>query len=174
MPFLVVNSPEENIWETNPSLDLITEFRSFRKKHGDDHSSDVIKAIFYIWDPKSDLRDSGMTHEEIVDDINTNLLGDKDFDWDAYGDIRDTYMSVNISPLEARLNRYKNEIDGLDRMLQGWSWNKSDVKNRADAVKAYKELMEQYIEIADKVKMEHDDNYEMMAGYQKSMVENVG
>lgn len=174
MAFIIVQNPDENIWETNPVLQIVSKFIKFKLDEGDERSSNILKAIYFIWDPKSALAKSGMTHEEILKDVNSNILKDENFNWGDYAEIRETYLKTNLSPIESRLRRYQDEIDSLDKMLKDWPWGRKDVIARSSAVKAYKELFEQYMEVADKVQMEHDEAYEMLGGYQKSFIEELG
>lgn len=174
MPLVVVDNPDVNIWEENPHLSLISEFKEFRQHEGDKRSSDILKAIYYIWDPKSEIRDSSMSENKLINDITENLIGEKEFDWDKYAEIRDIYLDKTLSKLESLLLKYEAEVKDLDVMLTSWKWNKTNVKNRAEAVKQYKTLLEEYMETKDKAKMEADGEMQMRAGYQKSMLEGYG
>lgn len=171
MPFVVVENPEENIWDTNPGLELITEFRDFKAKEGEIKSSNIIKAIYYIWDPKSPLRDSGLPEEKLIEDNTKNIIGDKNFNWDDYEDIKEFYLKYNISKIEALLLQYEDEVKGLNELLADWPWTKKGVKEKSFAVSQYKGLFESLMEISDKVRADASDEMEMRAGYQKTMVE---
>lgn len=174
MAFIVIDSPDVNVWETNPSLDLISEFRKFRADEGDERSSNIIKAIYYIWDPKSDLKDSGVPYEKLVEDVTTNLIKDENFNWDSYDYIREAYMEYNTTNLEKFLIRYEKEIDDLDAILKDWPWDKKSIRDRADAVRQYKQLLEEYIVIREKARAEAEELNEMYGGYTKSMFEEFG
>lgn len=171
MAFIIVDNPDINIWEHNPSLDLISEFREFKEKEGELRSSDILKAIYYIWDPKSDLRDSSIPESKLIADISNNLLGDPDFDWDAYDYIKEAYLEYNITKLESLLLTYEKEIHDLNEVLMNWRWDKNNINDKANAVKQYKVLFNEYIEIKEKAKMEAEEFSEMLGGYQKSMLE---
>lgn len=172
MPFIIVESPEDNIWDRNPSLELIGDFKKFKETEGEDRSSDILKAIFYIWDPKSDLRDSGLEHDKLIEDVTSNVINDPDFNWDDYEHIKELYLDNNLTKLEKLLLRYESEIEDLNTMLEEWKWNKKEIKARSEAVRAYKILFDEYIEIRDKARIESDDIADMLGGYQKSMIED--
>jgi hypothetical protein len=172
MAFITVDNPDINIWKQNPALNLITEFQEFKLEEGDSRSSDILKAIYYIWDPKSDLRDSGVTEKKLIEDVSKNLLGDPDFDWDKYDHIKELYQTNNYTKLETMLLRYEKEINDLNDLLKEWPWSKTDIKDRSEAVKQYKILFDEYIDIHEKAKMEAEELSDMYGGYQKSMLED--
>lgn len=174
MAFIVVDNPEIDVWVENPSLGMIEEFREFRKVEGDERSSNIIKAIYYIWDPKSDLKDSGVSEEKLIEDVTTSMIKDESFDWEDYEEIKEAYLKYNISKVESLLLQYEEEIKGLNSLLESWKWNKKDIKEKAFAISQYKVLFESYMELYERAKAEADDAMEMRAGYQKSMLESLG
>lgn len=171
MAFINVDDPDENIWVTNPMLNKITFFKNIREVHGDDRSSSLLKAIYYIHDPKSSLRKSGMTESEIEDEVNGNILNDPDFDWDVYSDIIEEYKEVNLSRAEKLLNNYDSELSSLQVMIDKWNWSKDDAKQKADVMRQYKSLYEDYVEMRSLVQAD-EENQEMRAGYVKSLTES--
>lgn len=173
MPFIAIESPEDNIWEKNPSLELIKEFKELKQVEGEERSSNILKAIYYIWDPKSDIRDSGVSEDKLLEDVTTNMLG-PDFNWDDYEEIQEAYLNFNITKLESLLLRYEKEIEDLNKMLEDWKWTKKDVVQKGNAVRQYKMLFDEYIQIKDKARMEAEEMYDMLGGYQKSLIEDYG
>jgi len=174
MAFITVDSPDDNIWEKNTSLELISEFRDFKEKEGIDKSSNILKAIYYIWDPKSDIRDSGVSEKKLIEDVTTDLIKDPDFKWDDYDHIRKAYMDNNITLLEGKLLNHEAEMAKLKKFLDDWVLDKNDIRDRILAVSAYTKLIDEYIDIRDKVKMETEELSDMLGGYQKSMIEDLG
>lgn len=174
MAFIIVENPEDNIWEANPSLELISGFRAFKNKEGVERSSNIIKAIYYIYDPKSELRDSGVPFDQLIEDITNNVIGDPDFDWNDYDDIKELYMSNNITALEAKLLDHEKEMEDLKTFLSTWALSKKDIKDRMVTMSAYNKLLDEYIDIREKVKMETEEMTEMLGGYQKSLIESFG
>lgn len=174
MAFIIVDNPEANIWEDNPSLGIISEFKKFRESEGEERSSNILKAIYYIWDPKSDLRDSGISHEKLLEDVTTNIIKDPDFDWDKYDYMRELYMEFNITTTEKFLLRYEKEINDLDVILKDWPWDKKNIRDRADAVRQYKSLLEEYVKFREEALAEAEELNELYGGYTKSMFEDFG
>jgi len=174
MAFIIVETPDDNIWEKNPSLELISVFKDFKDSLGEEKSSNIIKAIYYIWDPKSKVKDSGVSEDTLVEDVTSSIIKDDKFNWDDYEYIKKAYIENNISKMESLLLRYEKEIIDLNTMLEGWKWSKTDIKARSEAVKAYKVLFDEYIEVASKVKAENDEIAEFFGNYQKSMLESFG
>ena len=69
MPHISIKKSNINIWDEYPDLDIIEVFRKLRKDEGEEKSNNILKAIYYIYDPKSDKRDSGFTEEELIHHI---------------------------------------------------------------------------------------------------------
>lgn len=169
-----ITDVEASVWEQCPGLDLLTEFKKFKEQEGEERSSNIIKSIFYIWDPKSNLRDSGYDEASLIKDMNENVIGDSDFDWEDYEDFKAFYMDHNLSEAENLLKKYRNEIDGLDQLLSTWKWTKEDAAERAKLVSTYKALFDDYLEVKAQVDIEHESLSEMRGGYTKSKFENYG
>src|SRR6188472_3824244 len=131
MPFIRVPTPECNIWEENPALSLISEFKEFKASEGAKKSSAILKAIFYIYDPKSTLKDSGIDGDKLVTDITANVIKIKDFNWHEYQEIIDTYLKFNISKLESMLLSYEKQITDLNKILDKWVANKDDIGEKS-------------------------------------------
>lgn len=174
MAFIVVEKPDVNIWKENPALELIKEWREFKKKEGVERSSDILKAIYYIWDPKSELRDSGVDESQLIEEVTSSIINDPEFNWDDYDHIKDLYLKHNITKIQKLFLRYEKEIEDLNMILEDWKWERLNIQDKAAAVKQYRELFDQCIEIRDKVYMEIEDIKEMEGGYQKSLLEEYG
>lgn len=174
MPFIIVNNPSDNIWEVNKELELISEFRNFKKKEGEHRSSQILKAIYYIWDPKSNINDSGFSEDKLMDDVTQSLVDDPDFNWEDYEDIKQLYLDNNLSKNEQLLIKYRKEIQGLSELLDTWGWSKSDAKLKGEVVSQYKRLFEDLKEVESKFLMEKHEMEEMLGNYVKSRFEKYG
>lgn len=173
MGFITLNNSEENIWEINPFLDLISEFKELKRKEGEETSSNILKAIYLIWDPKSDLRESGLPETKLMNDVTESLLG-KSFNWDKYDHIREAYMEYNISELEREFLRCGKELKDFNDFLEKWTWTKEGAKERATVMKQYKELISDYVRAKENFIQERTEIEEMEGGYTKSFLENMG
>lgn len=167
-------NPDITIWEQNPGLQFITEFKLLRLKEGDERSSNIIKSIFYIWDPKSKVRDSGLTEEQLIADMNLNLIGDENFNWHEYWEFKEFFIEKNISKLEALYMEHEQEIHELKLMLSEWKWGKKDTTQKAAAMKQHKQLLEEAAELKQKISQEAEENVILEGGYTKSLVEGFG
>lgn len=167
-------NPDITIWEQNPGLQFITEFKLLRLKEGDEHSSNIIKSIFYIWDPKSKLADSGLTEEQLIKDMNTNLIGDPDFNWHEYWEFKEFFIESNISKLESLYLEHLQEIHDLKVMLSEWKWGKKDTSQKAAAMKQHKMLIEEAAELKQKISQDAEENVVLEGGYTKSFIEGLG
>jgi hypothetical protein len=174
MSFVLVEDPEINIWEKNPELALIIEFAEFREKEGEIRSSDILKAVYYIHDPKSKLRDTSVSQIDLIHTVNTTVLEDPKFNWDDYDYIVDVYLKYNTSKIESLLLRYEDEIEQLNKILESWKWDKSNIKDRADALKQYQTLLTELSDLRERVLAETNEHMEMHGGYQTSLIEDLG
>lgn len=174
MALIYAVTPEMNIWENYPNLKLIREFKQLKDDLGDEKSSNIIKIIFTVYDPKSQLRDSGIDHEKLLKDSSAELLGDADFNWEPYDEFKDFFLKANLSKLETTLVRYEQDLEDLDKLLESWKWSKKDITPRATAVKQRNMLYDELIKIQVQVKAEVEEAEELFGGYQKSLLENYG
>lgn len=172
---VILNNDASNVWKEFPYLNVIKEFKEFREKEGDEKAGNIIKAIFLLWDVKSELRDSGLTEEKLLQDINTNLIGDPDFNWDEYEDIKQFFLQYNMSEEEFFVANYKKELTELKLLLDGWSWTKKDTAAKAKAMGTYKDLFDDWLSMKEKVDSQRSVTEDMMeAGYMPSLFEQHG
>jgi hypothetical protein len=172
MPIVTIKKSNINLWEEYPDLDLIEEFKKLRKEEGDEKSNNILKAIYYIWDPKSDKRNSGFTESELIKDINANLLADKKFNWSKYEHIKEAWFKYCLTKTDQLLKEYEDQLDGLNDMMREWTWSKSDALDKAQTMKAYKGLFEEYADVKNKFTQEVAEREEMEGGYTLSMLES--
>lgn len=171
MPIIELRKPSVNLWEEYPDLDLISEFKKLREDEGDERSNNILKAIYYIWDPKSDKRDSGFSETELIKEITKNLIGGKKFDWTKYEKVRQAWFTYCLTKTDVLLKQYEDEIEGLNTMLKNWIWNQDTATQKAAAMGALKTLWEQYKEVKKDFTNEKQARAEMMGGYQITLIE---
>lgn len=165
---------DSDVWQLNPSLELIKEFRELKEKEGYERSSAIIKAIFFIWDMKSDLRDSGMSESKLMKDVSQMLLEDEDFNWQNYEDFKDFFLAANLGKLESLFLEYEKDLEDLNTFISTLKWGKTTIDTKAKANKQRKELFDQLLEIREKLKHDGDVEADMEGGYVKSFIENFG
>ena len=171
MPHISIKKSNINIWDEYPDLDIIEVFRKLRKDEGDEKSNNILKAIYYIYDPKSDKRDSGFTEEELIKDISKNLIGDKNFKWAEYEHVKEAWFKYCMTDTERLLKYYESEIEGLNKMMKDWTWTKKDADDKSAAMRNYKQLYTEYSEVKNLFIQEKLEREEMEGGYQLSMLE---
>lgn len=171
MPIVVLNKSNINLWDEYPDLELIEEFRILKQEEGYDKSNNILKAIYYIWDPKSDKRDSGFSEEELIKDITKNLIGDKNFIWAKHDKTKEAWLKYCFTKTDTLLKELEDEIEAFHLMIKKWKWTKADSLDKAAAMKAYNALFTDYAEIKKLHVSEKLEREEMEGGYQISMLE---
>ena len=170
---ITLEDPKDDIWEKNPFLELISDFKKFKQDVGARKSSKVLAALFLIYDPKSPFRNQGMSDDEILEDVTLNYLTYKGFDWADYEDIKAVYLSKCISKLEKLLLTYERDLDELAVVMKNWKYTKENAKERAAVTDTYKTLLEDYIELSNKVEEEKKASTNR-AKYTESLAEQLG
>lgn len=161
---------EASFWGQNPELGLMTPFAAFKKKAKSDK---IMKAIYLIWDAKSTFRKSGMTTEQIMEDINTNFLGNPDFDWEPYQEIIEAYKDKCMSRLYKKVLDMLEELDLIDEARQSLSWDDEDeYKRKIELFAASKKLYEEAITLQKELD-EEIEAVELESEYVLSMIEEL-
>lgn len=173
MAGVIIIDPDINIWDEFKFLETISEFKTLKIEEGEERSSNILKAVYFIWDPKSELRDSSFDEKKVINDINSSLL-EPDFNWDNYDHIREAWMKFCTSKAETLLLRYEDEINGLNTLLEKWIWSKEDAKAKAELVKTYRTLFDDFIEVKNEFEAEKQELIEFLGGYELSMIEEYG
>lgn len=152
-------------------MDLIEEFRALREKEGDEHSNNILKAIYYIWDPKSDKHDSGFSEAELIEDINQNLLGVKKFKWEKYENVKQAWFKYCMTKTDKMLKDFEDQIEGLNQMLRDWAWSQDSAKEKADVMGKQTVLFANYEPVRKLFIAEKQERDEFYGGYELSMLE---
>lgn len=168
---LVRVNEDESVWVTNPSLHHVKIFRELKTAEGDERSSNIIKAIYNIWSPKSDLKDSGLEEADRISQVSESLLGDPDFDWDQHIELKEYFLLNNISEAERMHRKYGEEIEGLTLMLKKWKWTKAEAKDKTAVMKGYDDLLKNYLIAKALVENEKQGDTLMHSDYTKSLFE---
>lgn len=166
-------SLDVSIWELNPHLELISEFKAFKKKEGDEQSSKILTAISYIYDAKSPMRDGMYTEEEVIEQLTETLFDGEVIDWDDYSYVVDLYNEHIQSFERVRLNSWKNELEGLEDLLKTWGWDQNTAKEKITLLASLPKLWAEYSKIKAIVDNE-DDEFTSRGNYVKSLVEEFG
>lgn len=164
---------DEDIWKLNPHLLLISTFKELKKKEGHKKSSNIVKAIYYIWDAKSELRDSAVSENELIKEITESLLS-KNFDWSKYDHVKEAYFKYCVTEIEAEHLRRGREVKKFGDFIENWNWTKDDAKDKGIVMKQYKEVFKDWIESDADFKQEKNTLEEFGGGYVMSFLEEQG
>lgn len=171
---LTVKDPKDNIWEENPHLEIISEFKKFKEDLGSRKSSKILTSIYLIYDPKSELRNSGMTDSEILEEVTNNYLSYKDFSWDDYEEIKNFYLDKCITKTEKLFLRVEQDIEDLGKLMGTYKYNKENALERTKLTKEYKSLLLDYMELKNKVQEEKQNTNQNRGSYEDSLIESLG
>jgi hypothetical protein len=116
-----------DFWEQNPILGYMSPFNEFKKKK---NSSNIMKAIYMIYDSKSPYRATSKEEGDILAEVNKNFLNDEKFPWDEYDKIISAYKDVCISKLQKKVNDLMLEISEMDIARRDLSFDDSAESER--------------------------------------------
>jgi hypothetical protein len=167
----IVIDPKGDVWRDNPHLELIKVFRDFKAKYGEEQSSRILKAVYYLYDVRSPLRDTPKSFDEMVEDVNDTVIKDPKFNWGAFQFIVDAYSEHVPTKAQAEMRRYEDEISGLHDFLATWAWGEDNVKEKADALIKAEKLWAIFLKLKDQVTAENTASGSY-GGYKKSKIES--
>lgn len=171
---IIVKDPKASIWEVNPHLEIISEFKKFKEELGVRKSSKILTAIYLIYDPKSELRNSGMTDKEVYEDVTNNYLAYKDFSWPDYDHIKVFYLDKCITKTEKLFLRVEQDLDELNTLMGTYKYDRDNALERTKLTKEYKSLLLDYIELKNKVQEEKQNTNQNRGDYEDSLIESLG
>lgn len=171
LDFVTLDDIKGDFWEQNPEIELHQPFANFKKNK---RSSDIMKAIYLVYDPKSISKRGNISEEQSKKDIAENLLGDPNFDWEPYVDIIRAYKEKCKTKLQVELEKWLYDIQERLQYGNELSWSdEAESKRKDDILLSHKKYMDAYIEVERKVKDEMASR-RMKNGYHKSMLEMMG
>lgn len=101
--------------------------------------------------------------------MNTNYLGDEDFPWENYKELRDA-MENDMSRMDRLLLNAEKQLIERDKFLDKWKWTKEEAKDKNTLMASTKKLWDDYLEIKAKVDQEKKEGTSR-GGYKKSLIE---
>lgn len=159
----------KDFWELNQELSFINPFMAFKKKK---NSAKIMMAIYMIYDPKSQLNNSGIDQAQIKKEVSANFLGDEKFDWSEHREIINAYKIVAKTKLEKQLDNWWLQLRERDEYLNNdleWGEGEDDTKERM--LLGTDKHYEKYNQIASSLKEERQEKL-MYGDYTPSMLEN--
>jgi len=163
-----VRQPKEvkNFWKLNQELSYIDPFAAFSKKKD---SAKIMMAIYMIYDPKSQLINSGLSVEEVKKDISTNFLKDLKFDWSKYRDITVAYQNLCRTKIEKELDSYYLMIQERRKVADDLDWA-DDFQKKEEIVSTHDKYVEKYTQLVEALKQERAEKL-MHGDYTPSLLE---
>lgn len=170
MQFIEIEDFNQDFWEQNPELQYIEPFATFKKTKG---SSDIMKAIYLVYDFKSKFKIAGVSEEEAKRDVQKNFLKKKEFNWAQYIELIEAYKDMCTTKLQKSLQQYEEQLFGLQKFINSLSWESDeDAAIKTQSIKDYKMFLKDYKEYEDLVKEELKEK-RYKGGYRKSPAEKL-
>ena len=147
--FAILKDIDEDFWEQNKELTFISPFSSFKKKK---NSSEVMKAIYLLYDHKSKLNESDTPFESRLDDVNKNFLGDANFDWSKYEEIVEAYKEKCVSFVFKELGKKKERVEEVDKTISSLHLDDPEEYKMVIEIEKYKDsLVRKIIELENEL-----------------------
>lgn len=152
--FMILPEEGENFWDINKELIYLEPYLKLIKEEGKNRSSDIMKAIYLCYDPKSPFQNTGgRTLEEIQNDIVNNFLEDPSFDWSQYSQLIEIYKKDSRTKLERELDYWEMQLRERREFIKELPWDdKPELKD--NMLNKSKKLFEDYISVIEKVENE--------------------
>lgn len=165
-----VNDPD--VYNSHPDLLIDTFLREFKDRES--NASTILKAIYFMYDPKSEFRRQGYTTEEREFEVYNYILGDLDVDLQQnFSDVIEYWMKYNLTSTQRLFVELESEVEGILELNSKWKWGKKDVQEKAKSLEVAKKLLQDYVEIKSLL-FEEEEEAESYGNYQKSGLENIG
>lgn len=123
LDFVTLEDDKADFWEQNPELKYIEPFATFSKKKD---SSNIMKAIYLVYDFKSKFNRGGIPQDQAKDDVAKNFLNKKDFKWDDYKEIITAYEDSCTTVKQKALLKFQKDLTGLSNFMERLSWEDAE------------------------------------------------
>lgn len=156
----------KDFWILNQEFGYLEPFATFKKKK---ESAKIMMAIYMIYDPKSQLTNSGESIEKIKKDVSTNFLGKEKFDWTPYLSIVAAYKKYTKTKIEKTLDEWWNQLKEREEFLNELEWEDQAQLKEGMLLKTDEHFMK-YHNILSLLKEERQETL-MHGGYTLSWIE---
>jgi len=152
MVFCNIKDIEGDFWEQNKQLSYMSPFSSFKKKK---NSSKIMKAIYLIYDSKSSFKQTPMSEEEIIKDVNLNFLEDENFKWSEYEDIVEAFKDKCRTGTAKIIEGISEECNDIQLAIKDLSLSDpEEISMRKDLHTMRSKLLSEKIDLELKLKEE--------------------
>jgi hypothetical protein len=156
----------KNFWKLNQELSNIEPFSTFKKTRD---SASIMLAIFMVYDPKSQLVNSGLSLEDMKKDIAVNFLEKPKFVWSDYSEIINAYNDISKTKIEKELDSWYEQLQERKEYLDTLDWNEDPDLKEGMLLDTDKHF-EKYQNIVSALKEERQERL-MKGGYLPSLLE---
>ena len=127
--FCVKPEDGQNFWDANEELQYLSPYAEFKEELGKRKSGRIMTAIWMIYDPKSRANQAGdRKREDVIKDISTNYLKDKNFPWDEYSKITGAFKRDCKTKLEHQLDDWEDQLIGRANYQKRLPWETESEK----------------------------------------------
>lgn len=170
-----LNDPfKDNIIKENPWLELIGPVKDLISDVGKAEAARRLKAVYLVYDFRSPLRKASMPVDQIQADIADGVLKKPRFDWSSLEDLIHFWETEMCPPSYGMLNTFRKELEGLKEHIDSLGkWSTNNAKDRVKLVQSYRELMQEYHDIENKVKEEERQGTGGYGNYEPSFLESL-
>jgi len=109
----------KDFWELNQEFSYIEPFAKFKKRK---NSAKIMMAIYMIYDPKSQLTNSGESTDKIRKDITKNFLEDDKFNWSLHKDVVLAYQHYTRTKVEKEFDDWWKQLEERKEFVKELDW----------------------------------------------------
>jgi arylsulfatase A-like enzyme len=121
--FVTLDDDKADFWEQNQELKYIEPFATFSKKKD---SSDIMKAVYLVYDFKSKFNRGGIPKDKAKEDVAKNFLKKPNFKWDDYEEVIKAYIDTCTTVKQKALQKFEKDLKGLSEYMEVLSWADPD------------------------------------------------
>lgn len=171
MKYIAATLPDEGQtwWSVNPLMEYVTVFREFKRRYKR-RSTKIMNAVYMVYDPKSELKSSGLTEEEIKREVAVNYLKDENFPWEDHMELIEAYIAYCKTKVEKQLDNWYMELQLRDAYINGLSWDQNSTEKDKMMLNTDKHY-EAYFKIEAQLKAERSAA-ESYGDYERSLSES--
>jgi len=162
-------SDPEKFWELNIEMSYLDPFAQFKEE---ENSAAIMTAIYMIYDPKSQLVNSGESESKIKKDVAKNFLGDENFNWKPYMKYVRSYKIFCKTKIEKALDDWWRQLQERNIFLEEeMEWDEENARDKDALLLKTKEHFQNYNEIKSLLKEERQEKL-MYGDYTVSELES--
>lgn len=158
--FTVYPEEGQNFWDANPGLLNLDPYPQFKKKQGTRRSSNLMKAIWQVYDPKAKGVIADRPVKDLQNDIATNFLNDPKFNWKDK-DIRnviEAYKQDCMTFMEKELKYWEMELRERRLYMAELPWD-MEREEKDKMLSTQPKLWDEYMRYKKEVDKERQERF---------------